>query len=293
MLRADGVRCSATVISESSTLALPPGIDLLTVPMGSKLSKIRHLLASGRVGAGIYVCVVDSDVRLDLHACRDLIRATMQGRYGIGFGVVESAGGTRWLDGCIALDKRLSHRIWRPLLHRLGVGITVPGQFVVYGPELLHGAPHLTETYLDDLYFGLRCRTLDLPFLRQDKVVCRESGRTAWSTLLGQRIRWMKGLFRLAWAASRGLGGWHYCAIHYALYHGIPMAAGVGLAVLAAGGAWMAALALALAGTLTLAGLRLTFYPLAILYLITFPVIHLLATLGAVLPISVTRLRRR
>jgi hypothetical protein len=54
----------------------------------------------------------------------------------------------------------VGHGIVRPFLWRLGVGISVPGQFLVASASLFAAMDAAVDTYLDDLYLGIFARSV-------------------------------------------------------------------------------------------------------------------------------------
>lgn len=289
-LRDAGVRVHARILSERADIVAPAGIELVHCERGSKLSKLKSQLSGSSTP---YLCVLDSDMHLCIDACRDVVLLAVREQPGIAFGLIESRQGPGLLGQCIQLDKYWSHRCLRPLLLYAGVGITVPGQFVVYSPALLADISDSTDTFLDDLYFGLRCRQQRLPILRVPRLIGYEEGRSGWGGLLSQRTRWMKGLFRLtrdAWRAGSGAG---YCAVHYLAYHGMPAALAALTAALLGTGHPAAASGLLAAFLIPFALVARSLSPAILVYAATFPVVHVLATIGALLPFSTTSMRKR
>lgn len=289
-LREAGLRAHVRILTERLDIAAPAGIELVHCERGSKLSKLKAQLRDGHTPT---LCVLDSDMHLRIDACRDIVLRAVREQPGIAFGLVESQPEPGVLGRCVQLDKYWSHRCLRPLLLRAGIGITVPGQFVVYSPALLAGIADSTDTFLDDLYFGLRCRQLRLPMLRVPQLVGYEEGRSGWHGLLAQRTRWMKGLFRLtrdAWRAGSGAG---YCAGHYLAYHGLPAAYAALTIGLFCSGHMVAATGLLAAFLLPFTLVARSLSPAILVYAATFPAVHVLASIGAVLPFSTHTMRKR
>lgn len=289
-LREAGLRAHARVLTEDPAIRVPPGVDTVICGPGSKLRKLKSQLAPA---GNPFVCVVDSDMRLEIGTCVAIVRRALLERPGIAFGLVESTRGPGVLGICVELDKRWSHRFLRPLLLRCGAGITVPGQFVVYSPALLDGISDTRDTFLDDLYFGLLCRERRLPMLRVGAVVGHEDGRSSWRSLLLQRIRWMKGLFGLTRDAWNDGSGAHYCVMHYLAYHGLPAAYAALTTALVASGHPAAAACLCGAFFAAFAMVTRSLSPALFVYALTFPAVHVLATAGAVLPLPTKSIRKR
>ena len=131
------------------------GVEVIAVPSGTKLSKIRRLAAL--VAADLF-CICDPDLTVDEDACRAVLQqaiAVVQaGKEVVAFGIVEGRDDRTLLSQVIAIDKWLSHRVLRRFLWAAGVGITLPGQFLIVSPDLLRSLEPSVDSYLDDLYLG-------------------------------------------------------------------------------------------------------------------------------------------
>lgn len=288
-LNSSGLRTHMRVLTEQKGIAVPAGLEAIECARGSKLDKLKSQLD---IVHNPFVCVVDSDMHLNVDNCVAVVLQAFGTSPGIAFGLVESWRGPGVLGSCVQLDKSWSHRFLRPLLLRTGIGITIPGQFVVYSPALLAGIVDGTDTFLDDLYFGLRCRQKRLPMLRVDLVVGYEEGRSGWGGLLLQRTRWMKGLFSLARSGLTD-GASAYCVAHYLAYHGIPVAYAASIVCFTCTGHELIAGALMAAFLVPFALVTRSISPAILVYSLTFPVIHILATIGAAMPLSLKSIRKR
>ncbi|MBC3930592.1 glycosyltransferase [Undibacterium curvum] len=288
-LNSSGIATRALVITECDEISHPIEIEQILCGPGSKLQKIKSQL---RIDVP-FICVIDSDMHLEISACKELILNALKGMDGITFGLIESISEPGLLGNCIQLDKRWSHRFLRPTLHFLRVGITVPGQFVMYSPELLSSINDNSDTFLDDLYFGLKCRQLGLGIQRVNKIIGYEKGRSGWGSLFLQRIRWMKGLFRLTKDAWKADSGWLYCIIHYLAYHGIPIIYTCFIVVLVLTNHLESAIVLIGIFLLLFAYITKSINLNIVLYLIIFPILHTVATLAAIFPFSLSNLRKR
>lgn len=267
--------------------------EVMIVPPGTKLSKIRRLAATVD---GELMCICDPDMRVDTEACRLVFeKAASEARHGeevVAFGIVEGSDNGNLLSRVIAMDKWLSHRVLRRALWGLGIGITLPGQFLVASTALLRSLDPNVDSYLDDLYLGCVARSRGVIVHRLPVVVGEEEARASWGGLLCQRLRWMKGLARLfghlVWQPSAAC----LLIIHFLAYHGLPILVFLSLAILI--------VANPLAGAVTLALLIASIancsghsYLTTAAFLIVFPIVHCLAALLWWIPASDSYLSRR
>jgi cellulose synthase/poly-beta-1,6-N-acetylglucosamine synthase-like glycosyltransferase len=257
------------------------------------LSKIRRL--ADLVAADLF-CICDPDLTVDETACRAVVQQAIAdvqaGEEVVAFGVVEGRDDGTLLSNVIAIDKWLSHRVLRRLLWAAGVGITLPGQFLIVSPGLLRSLAPDVDSYLDDLYLGLVARQRGVCVRRVPVVVAKEDPRSGWLSLLTQRMRWMRGLvclFRHLFPNPSACG---LLGIHFAAYHGLPIVAMIAFLGLTAvnplaGGCVF----LGLAAVLCVVS-RQSFLA-SVAFLGIFPFVHVLATLLWWMPVSRTVLTRR
>ena len=281
----------AVVLSDSVETLV--GVDVVAVAQGTKLSKIRRLAAL--VDADL-ICICDPDMRVDAEACRLVFgRAAAEFRRGsevIAFGIVEGINAGSLLSRVIALDKWLSHRVLRRLLWACGIGITLPGQFLIASARLLRSLDPGVDSYLDDLYLGWVARTQRVRVHRVPVVVGKEEPRTTWGSLLTQRLRWMKGLACLFRHLGNRPSAAFLLTVHFLAYHGLPISVLLSLSAFCivsplAAAAAFAALVFLLA--------RCSGHSIwtAATFLVAFPAVHCLATLLWWIPASRSYLVRR
>ena len=133
------------------------GVEVIEVPCGTKLSKIRRL---ADLAAADLFCLCDPDLTVEEDPCRAVLQQAIAGVQAgkdvIAFGVVEGRDDGTLLSQIIAIDKWLSHRVLRRFLWAAGLGITLPGQFLIVSAGLLRSLEPGVDSYLDDLYLWMR-----------------------------------------------------------------------------------------------------------------------------------------
>jgi hypothetical protein len=270
----------------------PPGVCKEYVDRGTKLRKLVGFV--GRTSAD-YVCVCDPDVELAPDAaCRVVERALVHGHQGVvvSFGRIGARVSRGVVAGLVSCDKLLSHCLLRPTLWRLAMGISLPGQFLVFSPGILLAHRGSVDTYLDDLLIGLLCRKMGATVECSSETVGNEEPRSGWCGLLMQRLRWMKGFLALVGYFRCDPKALVFLGIHYAAYHGLP----IFLMVIAAVGLFLSPWAVVLLASTVVGTLSLITRKSPItwsLYLIAFPVLHAVASIGAWIPLPQAMLRRR
>ena len=263
------------------------------MPEGTKLSKIRRL--ADLVDADL-VCICDPDLSINEDACRKVFdRAATEVHSGndvVAFGVVDGRDDGTILSRVVALDKWLSHRVLRRLLWDCNVGITIPGQFFIVSARLLHGLDPRVDSYLDDLYLGWVARTDGVEVHRVPVVVGEESPRTTWSSLLSQRLRWMRGLVCLVGHLAAHPSAIVLLTIHYLAYHGLPILMLISIVMLSVVSP-IGAVAALLGFVLLLARLSGQSLRTAATFVAVFPIVHCVVTLLWLIPMRHSYLARR
>jgi hypothetical protein len=267
-------------------------IDVLVVPSGTKLSKLR-LLADTEEDL---VCICDPDLLIEPKGCREVLRVALEvaseHNEVVVFGIVNGHDNGTMLSKVVGLDKWLSHRVLRPSLWATHIGITLPGQFLIISRGLLRCLQGEVDSYLDDLYMGLIVKERGVHVVRVPVVVGREEPRNCWGSLLTQRIRWMKGLKSLIWGFSVRPSAVALLLVHYLVYYGLPILVGLGIWLLAMNNPLVAAiLFFALAAFLAMLTRRAM--STACCYLAVFPCLLLAVSLLCWLPLNESLLRRR
>lgn len=286
-------RSRITMLSVCESTASLDDEHVIAAPPGTKLSKLRYIAA--RVTTEM-VCICDPDLRVSPDGCIAVFDAAWTehrlGKTVVAFGAVLADDAPGLLGQLIAIDKWLSHRLLRPMLWRLGIGITLPGQFLIMSTSVLRSLDKRLDTYLDDLYLGFLCRRMEASVCRETRIVGHEASRVTWTGLIAQRIRWMKGFVQLVWHLAAEPGALPLLAVHFLAYHGLPLVVLAAASALCLKGPLFALGALMGIATL-LSGAAQCSLPAALAYVTVFPLVHLLAVCLWWLPVDRAFLSRR
>lgn len=270
-----------------------PSVEVVCVAPGTKLSKIRPIASLAEADL---ICICDPDMHLDAEGCRLVVsRAAAEIHRGVevvAFGIVEGRDTGNLLSRVVALDKWLSHRVLRRALWGLGIGVTLPGQFLVVSTALLRRLDPAVDSYLDDLYLGWIARSEGAHVHRLPVVVGVEDTRATWGGLFAQRLRWMKGLARLFGHIALRPSAVLLLTIHYCAYHGLPILLLSSFAIFSVVSPFSAA-AIFLAMTVLLARCSGHSYTTTAAFLIAFPLLHCFTSLLWWVPASRSYLARR
>jgi len=284
---------SVVVLSEQA-VAPALGVTVVQVQPGTKLAKIRTWVRKSAPNG--LVCICDPDMTLDRDAASAVIRKAIDtashGHAVLAYGRIRSDGGSL-LRCLISFDKDWSHRVIRPLLWAIGVGASVPGQFMVISASLLSAIDPSVDSYLDDLYLGLFTHSFPGAVICAESLtVGSEEPREQWIGLVAQRLRWMKGFMALAWHMRRSPSATFRLGAHFVAYHLIPIVAMTGLVLLCVTHP-VSGLPAAVVLAITTSALTRQHPMIGLAYWLTFPMLHAFATLAWWLPMPSTFLRRR
>ena len=129
-----------------------------------------------------------------------------------------------WLATTVAMEKAISHGVFRPGRHALGCWPNLSGQCYLAPADLLREVYNEELGYLDDLVVTFRLVAMGKALRFLPRIVAEEDTRETWMGLLLQRARWTigqvqtaSGLLSLPGHRMAALAGW---LLHVWLYYG-------------------------------------------------------------------------
>ena len=140
-----------------------------------------------------YYISVDNDIKGNILNIINFVNDIIDSEYDIGWGKIEALDQQGVIAQFVFVDKCLSHDIIRPLLWKMNIGISVPGQFFLLKAESFRGKLMKIDTYLDDLAIGLYSSNTSKRIMISNKVLGYECPNTSFKGLWLQRTRWAKG----------------------------------------------------------------------------------------------------
>ncbi len=267
--------------------------SVFIVPEGTKLSKLRRFAVTVRSDL---ICICDPDLTVRSDAIRVVVDQAIAvaecGEEVVVFGLIDCRDNGSLLYKVVSIDKWLSHRVFRPLLWKCGVGITLPGQFLVLSTTILQRLNPRVDSYLDDLYLGWIARSTSVRVKRLPEVIGFEESRSTWGSLLTQRIRWMRGFVSLVWHLSSEPKALVFLFAHFAAYHGLPilwLICFVTIAMISP----VVAIGIGVLASCLVGWLSQKSFATSVSFLVLFPLLHCLAVLLWWVPISHRRLMQR
>lgn len=187
---------------------------------GTKYSKLLHALSRTKYN---YLLSLDNDIEADIPTLMELVEKTIEGSYDLGWGRIHSRKVSGMVSRLVEVDKLLSHTILRPLLWRLGLGVTLPGQcFLLKTKSYIDRLPE-TDTFLDDLSIGLYSVKHGLRHYHTQEAVAFELPSYSFLALWRQRARWATGFRQSLACTTLERKDRYLLCIHAFFYHFLPL----------------------------------------------------------------------
>lgn len=237
-------------------------------------TKYRKILCALDTTEDRYLLSLDNDIEANILALLRLVKRTLDGHYDLGWGRIHSRRVSNFVSSLVEVDKLLSHTVLRPLLWRLHLGVTIPGQCFLLKTDSFKGRLSATDTFLDDLSIGLYAAKHHLRYCYMQEVVAFELPSYSFATLWKQRTRWATGFRQSLSCGTLGKKDRRLLWIHAFFYHLFPIIHVVALAFLAikipvAVVGWLCLVAL------TMARCNPKALAAAFIYPVAFPLFHI------------------
>jgi len=135
---------------------------------------------------------IDNDMTIDFSVFETFLNQFIFSDRVIGWGKI-GVSNKGFVPSLISVDKNLSHYFIRPLLWKLNIGISIPGQcFILRTKKYFQRLPE-TNTFLDDLQIGLFTCYQGYQVFQSEKIIGTEKVQDTLGKLFRQRKRWAKG----------------------------------------------------------------------------------------------------
>lgn len=167
----------------------PYDIELMEM-MGTKYIRLISLMENDD---SEYYLSIDNDITGNIDALLDFVHGIITDDYEVGWGQIIAKRQKGFISNMVAVDKLLSHNIIRPLLWKLGVGISIPGQIFCIKGESYRGKLIQLDTFLDDLALGLYVNINNSKKYVLSTVLGQEQPNSKFGGLWKQRARWAVG----------------------------------------------------------------------------------------------------
>lgn len=238
---------------------------------GTKYRKLLHALHESDYE---YLLSLDNDIKANIPGLIRLVGETLAGSYDLAWGRVSSRQVNNFTSHLVQVDKLISHNLLRPLLWRLNLGVTIPGQCFLLRTAAFKNRLSRTDTYLDDLSIGVYAARNKLRYRYSHEIVAFELPSYSFSALWRQRARWAMGFRQTLSCPQLTAYDRRLLWVHASVYHLLPMLHCIFLAALGAqhpilGFAWLGLMA----GVIAMR--RPRSIAAAAAYQLIFPVFHM------------------
>ena len=166
-------------------------IKVFVTPQMTKYKRIQLLLNEAKFDD---ILCLDNDIAPNKTNILKFVHERLNKDYSIAWGKVKAQKTKGFIPKLIEIDKNLSHNYIRPILWKLNIGISLPGQIFMINKKYLKNRLPNVDTVYDDLMIGAIVRENKYPVYFTKEVLGYEKPKKNIRELLKQRIRWAKGL---------------------------------------------------------------------------------------------------
>ena len=204
--------------------------DLCTLPrvdfsieqrlmIGTKYKKFLNILNNSEDD---YIISIDNDIKANINNLLKLVDKTLNlKKVDISWGKIYARSPKKLISKLVDVDKLLSHDSLRPMLWRLNVGITIPGQCFIIKTKAFQNKLIESDTFLDDLALGLYSAKNRLNYLILKDAVAYEVPSASFNDLLNQRKRWATGYRQILFLKELSKMDRILVIIHGLTYYGL------------------------------------------------------------------------
>lgn len=156
-------------------------------------TKYRRLIELMDSDDSDYYLSIDNDITGNIPVLRQFVTNMISDEYEVGWGRIRANKQKDFISNMVAVDKLLSHNIIRPLLWKMKVGISIPGQIFCIRGETFRNKLMDLDTFLDDLALGLYVNSHHNKKYIIADILGYEKPNSKFSGLWRQRSRWAIG----------------------------------------------------------------------------------------------------
>ena len=182
-------------------------------------TKYRRLISLMQKDDSKYYLSIDNDITGNISELLDFVNEMSAKNCEVGWGRIRAKRQRGFISNMVAVDKLLSHNIIRPLLWKLGAGISIPGQVFCIKGESYRGKLIELDTFLDDLALGLYVNINKSKKYVISTVLGEEEPNSKFLGLWKQRSRWAIGYSTILKAVKDKKEYKNKVVIHGLSYH--------------------------------------------------------------------------
>ena len=194
---------------------LPNNIIQIVTPGMTKYKRIEKLLS---ISKNDNILCIDNDITINKENLKKFINECISKEYAVAWGKIKAIPVKSFIAHLICIDKNLSHDYIRPMLWKLNIGISLPGQIFMINKKYYIDKFPKYDTVYDDLTIGIITKKNSMPIYYTKEILGEELPKSTFINLLKQRKRWAKG-FAESIYNNRKTNMLKYVIIHGFMYH--------------------------------------------------------------------------
>ena len=194
---------------------LPNNIIQIVTPGMTKYKRIEKLLS---ISKNDNILCIDNDITINKENLKKFINECISKEYAVAWGKIKAIPVKSFIAHLICIDKNLSHDYIRPMLWKLNIGISLPGQIFMINKQYYIDKLPKYDTVYDDLTIGIITKETSMPIYYTKEILGEELPKSTFINLLKQRKRWAKG-FAESIYNNRKTNMLKYVIIHGFMYH--------------------------------------------------------------------------
>jgi hypothetical protein len=176
----------------SNELLAREDIDVIISP---RTTKYKRMLMSLNDSKSENILYIDNDITPDSNNLIKFI-SKLDDNVDLAWGYIGVLLDHGFMPKLISIDKQISHKIIRPFLWKIDIGISVPGQVLFINATKFRRDLPQYDTVFDDLTIGICAKMYDYYTMRSALYLGYEKPSFSFHSLVRQRIRWSKGFYQ-------------------------------------------------------------------------------------------------
>lgn len=238
----------------------------------NKTTKYKRIMQLIKLSETNNIVCIDNDITINYNNLKKFIAEFIDSEYAIGWGKIKTINIKRFIPQLIKIDKNLSHDFIRPLLWKLKLGISIPGQIFALKKDKFKDKLPKIDTVYDDLTIGMIARKNNFQYFYSKSYLGSEFPKGDFIDLIKQRIRWSKGMAQSI-SNSIKYNMLKFVLIHIFMYHMLWIPHYILLLIISKYNLIFSVILFLLVSVI-LAELKIKDILWAICYMLIFPIIH-------------------
>jgi cellulose synthase/poly-beta-1,6-N-acetylglucosamine synthase-like glycosyltransferase len=259
--------------NDGSTIITKENVKIICSPNTTKYKRILMALSDIKSD---YILFVDNDISPDTENIKRFLDESVIKQADISWGIIGVSYKRTLVSKLVIIDKLLSHKIIRPTLWRLSIGISVPGQIFFINRMKFQSSLPQYDTVFDDLTIGICAKQNKLNHFFSPLCLGYERPSFTLLILAKQRARWAKGFYQSIVLNLGNKSMLPYIFIHGIAYHILLIVFWCILYLVYSKTNWLCASILWLSSCYVIADRKLKYIVYAGIYTVVFPFIHLM-----------------